>query len=513
MQHDLSLVLLAALICALGSWVTARLYRYARNRPQNRAVRWHMLTALTAGVTIWCTHFVAMLGFRPNVPVNFDLALTFTSLVIAVLGSAAGMIVAATTQLRHATAIGGAILGLAISAMHYTGMLAYDVRGLVEWHQGYLTASILLSIVFSAIALTLGSKDQRWSELEMSTALTLGIVVLHFTGMAAFRVTPLDVAGNYMNPEAFRVLALAVAGTAILIVLGGLFSYVVENRAREESIAELTKARNAAESASRAKSEFISVLSHELRTPLTIVLGYAGLLSKLQEMHDKQAAQHPGGTAPPVRSIGEQAELYGQKITVSANHLLSLINDILDYTSMELDDTKLSKMPFPVRGLLVEVAERFQEPAAQRGTRILVECDEITAFADRERCMQILLNLVGNALKFSGSDEVFLRARMEKNGFRFEVEDKGCGIPQESREHIFQAFRQLQHADLRSEGGTGLGLAICKKLATAHGGDISVSSVEGEGTTFTVTMPAAALGRSPSKLRGLRIGGRLGMAG
>ena len=77
MQHDLTLVLLAALICALGSWVTARLYRYARNRPQNRAVRWHMLTALTAGVTIWCTHFVAMLGFRPNVPVNFDLFARF----------------------------------------------------------------------------------------------------------------------------------------------------------------------------------------------------------------------------------------------------------------------------------------------------------------------------------------------------------------------------------------------------------------------------------------------------
>lgn len=501
-EHDITLVFLAGILCAFGSWVTSKLYRHARNRSQRQAISWHLLSAATAGVTIWCTHFVAMLGFRPPVPVNFDLTLTFASLAIAVIGSAIGVMFAAMVKMRFAPAIGGAILGLAIAGMHYAGMIAYRVQGIVDWQEGYLFTSVLLSVVFSSIALYFGNKVDKWGEYRMAGALTVAIVCLHFIGMTAFRVAPLDISGDFVNPEAFRMLALTVAGTALLIVMCGLFSYAIENRTRMESIAELTAARNAAENASRAKSEFLSILSHELRTPLTIVLGYAGILTKLKESHANKLRKTGEPIDLTTNQLGDQAELYGQKITFSANHLLTLINEILDYTSMELGDAKLARTSFPIEELLAEVEDQFQVLAQAKSITLIVEYDDIIAFADRGRCLQILINLVGNALKFSKSKEVTLRARREKSGFRIEVEDNGCGIHEDNLGLIFDAFQQLEDADNRSEGGTGLGLAICKKLSIAHGGDISVKSTVGSGTIFTVSLPKTAIdakGRRPAK--------------
>lgn len=492
-QHDFSLVVLAAVICLFGSWVTSRLHRYARNRSHRQSISWHLLSALTAGISIWCTHFVAMLGFRPEVPVNFELVLTFASLLIAILGSGLGIMFAAMSNMRHAPLIGGAILGLAISGMHYAGMIAYRVQGLVSWQLGFLVVSIALAVLFSSIALYYGSKGRKMSEVQMTLLLTVAIVSLHFTGMAAFRVAPMDISGEYVNPEALKVLAVAIGGTAILIVLGGLFCYAIENRTRMESIAELTAARNAAESASRAKSEFLSVLSHELRTPLTIVLGYSGMLSKLQETQAQRARFNGTVIEPGANPLVDQAELYGQKISGAASHLLTLINEILDYTSMELGDANLARISFPVDELLSEVADQFGDAAREKSAVLHLESDVIIALADRGRCLQILTNLVGNALKFSKASDIHLRAALESDGFRIEVTDNGCGISEEYFDQIFEAFRQVETADNRKEGGTGLGLAICRKLAMAHGGDVTVRSTLGQGTTFTVSLPASAV--------------------
>ncbi|WP_341223128.1 MHYT domain-containing protein [Loktanella salsilacus] len=488
--HDMSLVALAAILCGFGSWVTSRLYRHARNRSHRHAISWYLLTALTAGVSIWCTHFVAMLGFRPNVPVSFDLGLTLVSFAIAVLGSAIGVLVSTISTIRFAPLLGGAILGLAIAGMHYAGMIAYRVQGVIFWDQTYLIASIVLAVVFGAAALVFGNRSKGAGEYQMSIALAIGIISLHFTGMAAFSVSPLDISGDFINPEAFKVLALAITGTAIVIVMGALFSYTIENRTWMENIQELTEARNAAESASRAKSEFLGILSHELRTPLTIVLGYASILGRLKDMNAAKTGQ---AAIEADSRIGDQAELYGHKITVAANHLLGMINEILDYTSMELGEATLDRTAFPVRGLLEDVKAQFAPMAVEKGVTISVECEEVMAFADRTRCLQILSNLVGNAFKFAQSSDITLRARLTATGFNIEVEDNGCGIPEESHNVIFNAFQQLEATHNRSEGGAGLGLAICKTLAIAHGGGVTVQSAAGAGTTFTVAMPTSAL--------------------
>lgn len=493
-NHDIGLLVLAGLLCTLGSWVTSRLFRHTKKRSSLPPATWIALTAITAGTTIWGTHFVAMLGFRPGVPMNLDLGITFASMVIAIVGSGAGLVTAVSFRWKYSVSIGGAILGLAIAAMHYTGMMAYHFQGAVNWHLEYLAVSVLLAIGFSVLAVVRGRRIERAGEYQMAGALTLAILSLHFTGMAAFDVVPVKFSGTYMNPEAFRVLALTTTGTAVVVVLGALFSHLIERRARLESIAELKAARDAAEEANRAKSEFMSVLSHELRTPLTIVLGYAGILSRLQEIHGAKLQPHEGTLPPEAAQLGEQAELYGQKISTAAKHLLGMINEILDYTSMELGEAKLAKASFSVSELLEELRDQFHVLAENKNTVITVEAEDITAYADRGRVLQVLINLLGNAVKFSGATEVTLRGRFRPSGgFIIEVADNGRGIPEAEQKRIFDAFCQVDDADKRSEGGVGLGLAISRKLVNAHGGDLLIESAPGHGATFSVLLPVEAI--------------------
>jgi len=138
MEHNLWLVLVAALVCSAGSWATIRLFLRAHEATGLQQVGWHFLTAVCAGSSIWCTHFVAMLAYEPGAPVTFDPVLTIASLFIAIAGTAAGFIAATGHAPRIAPILGGIIVGLAISGMHYTGMAAYHVDGLVEWNMSYL---------------------------------------------------------------------------------------------------------------------------------------------------------------------------------------------------------------------------------------------------------------------------------------------------------------------------------------------------------------------------------------
>lgn len=492
-NHDPSLVVLAGLLCAFGSWVASSLYRYSLDRPLSQAIIWHFLTAITAGIAIWCTHFIAILAYQPNAPVSFDLGLTFASLLVAIFGCMVGVLIAGTFHTRRATLVGGSVVGLAVSAMHYSGMIAYRVEGDVVWDRSYLIASVLLAIVLASLALHYGNQRTagKWTGvLRMTLALTLAIVALHFTGMAAFHVSSVEAAVHYANPGEYKLLAMVIAGTAGMIVLGGFFTYFIEKRTRMEVIDELRQARDAAESASRAKSEFMSVLNHELRTPVTIVIGYASYLSALKNRTIAMLKKDEPISEAHFHDMGDQVTLYGQRVKSAGNQLLTIINDILDYTSIELNDVKLTKTEFAARDLLEGIAEQFEGLAQERSIRLHSQCGDITMLGDRNRCLQILTNLVGNAVKFSQGTDIFLRARSDGERTFLEVEDNGCGIDRKDRERIFQAFTQIEKAETRTESGSGLGLAICKKLAMAHGGDITVDSTLGKGTKFIVSLPS-----------------------
>lgn len=490
-DHDMTLVLLAALLCAFGSWVIANLYRHALKQTPRQALLWYFLTAVTSGIAIWCTHFIAMLAYQPDAPVSFDFGLTFASLLIAIIGSTVGILIAGMFRRRVTTVIGGVILGLSISAMHYTGMVAYRIEGVIFWDKTYLVASVLLAMVLSTVALFFGAQNGKYATGKMTGSFALAIIGLHFTGMAAFHVTPTCLTGH-SNPDEFRLLAMVIAGTAAMIVMGGLFTYFIENRTRMENIVELRQARDEARDASRAKSEFMSVLSHELRTPLTIINGYASFLTNLKG--HTMAKLKPNEPISKVHfdELGDQTERYGGRIKSAGDHLLTIINELLDYTSIELNSVKLNRTSFAAGDLLAELAEQFQGLAKEKQAMLEIEYDEFDVFADRGRCKQILINLLGNALKFSSASSIRMRAKRVGDTCRLEVEDNGCGMPAEDLQRIFQAFIQAETASKSADGGTGLGLAISKKLAAAHEGDIRVESTVGIGTKFTVVLPLCA---------------------
>ncbi|NEK37392.1 putative bifunctional diguanylate cyclase/phosphodiesterase [Rhizobium leguminosarum] len=239
-NHNLWLVIVAALVCATGSWAILRLFDRAASTAGLQRVGWHFLTAVAAGSSIWCTHFIAMLAYDPGVPVGFDPVLTVVSLLIAMLGALLGFLVAASGLTRLAPAVGGGIVGLAIVTMHYTGMMAYRVQGIVSWNMAYLSASIILSVAFSAVALHIAMRQIfRGHKYVATGVLVIAIVSLHFTGITAFRVSPMLIDGSFSNPAALQALALAIAGVALVIVGTGLSSYLIDDDVRADSYERL----------------------------------------------------------------------------------------------------------------------------------------------------------------------------------------------------------------------------------------------------------------------------------
>jgi diguanylate cyclase len=237
-QHNLWLVLLAATVCVAGSWVTLRLLLRGSERRGVQRTGWVFLAAVAAGSAVWCTHFIAMLAYDAAAPVTFDPILTMQSLLIAISGMGVGLYL--SLQERFAPEIGGGIVGLSIAAMHYAGMDAYHVDGIVTWDGGYVIASIVIAV--SVTALAVGILVRRpfpgsfWAGLA---SFVLAIVGLHFTGMTAVSVTPFETGAPIADTAVFATMAVAVAGVVLLIVGTGVASYLIDSDVTHENIAAL----------------------------------------------------------------------------------------------------------------------------------------------------------------------------------------------------------------------------------------------------------------------------------
>jgi signal transduction histidine kinase/CheY-like chemotaxis protein len=251
--------------------------------------------------------------------------------------------------------------------------------------------------------------------------------------------------------------------------------------------AELRAAKEQAELASRAKSDFLASMSHELRTPLNAIIGFARLVMR----RSKDVLE---------RKQYENLE----KILASGQHLLSLINAVLDLSKIEAGRTEVRPVEFALEPL-VDQCLRTVEPMV-RGDRVGLAKDLEpglpTLVQDQEKVRQILINLLGNAVKFTEAGTIVVRARRFGGELAVAVSDTGVGIPDEALELVFEKFRQVDSGSTRQHGGTGLGLPISRRLARLMGGDVGVESVPGMGSTFTLRLPlrhaAAPPGEGPA---------------
>jgi signal transduction histidine kinase len=228
------------------------------------------------------------------------------------------------------------------------------------------------------------------------------------------------------------------------------------------------------EVASQHKSQFLANMSHELRTPLNAVLGYTELL--IDSLYGK---------------LPDKAQGVLERIQTNGQHLLALINDVLDLSKIEAGQLTLAMEEYALPGLVQSVVTVAEPLARAKGLALRVTVPEGLPFGrgDERRLMQVLLNLVGNAIKFTDAGSVDVRASISDGCFQLAVSDTGPGIGEADQTRIFEAFQQVDNTSTRKTGGTGLGLAISKKIVEMHGGSIVVESTVGQGSTFRIVVP------------------------
>lgn len=239
-EHNLWIVALASLMCLVGSLTSVKLFQRTFTESGSPRYQWCFLSAFTAGSAIWATHFIAMLGYRPGVPVTLDGTLTVLSALIAVVGTAVGLLVASSRNRFLAVVTGGGIIGLSIASMHYVGMFAYRADGIVRWLPEYVIASLVLTVILSALAIDQVRKIGMAKNIGLPAGLfAAAIVALHFTGMAAFTVVPLPGVQAGADSETFTALAAAIAMVTLIIIGAGISTHLVDRRTRSRSQEQL----------------------------------------------------------------------------------------------------------------------------------------------------------------------------------------------------------------------------------------------------------------------------------
>ena len=434
---------------------------------------WQLGTGRPAGIDLWLFTREVSSGDRQLMAPN-------TAIALALLGASLAL---ASVGRRWATP-GSQGLAAGVLAIAAAGLIAY-AYGAIDLIEFPGRSTMALQ---TAVALTCASLGVLW--IRPNRGLTglltdqglggaaarrlLPIIILTTIGLGGLRVEMARRAIlDEVNGIALLVAAILVALAAAILILAG---YLRESGGRlQEANAELERARQAAEGVATATRAFLSNISHELRNPLTSVIGYAELL------------------ATQSSELNETQRKYVTRVHDASAALLSTINEVLDYSKLEAGRVEIERRPTDPLVLGRQVLEMFEPAMDKKGLTHSFEAVDAPArvMADDNRLRQILVNLIGNAVKFTSAGGIGVRCAYDRAAriLRYEVTDTGPGIPADRQENLFQRFSQLDVSTTRTFGGTGLGLAISKGLAEAMGGEVGVLSIAGEGSCFWVQVP------------------------
>jgi signal transduction histidine kinase len=401
-------------------------------------------------------------------------------------------------------AAGGIVAGAAIVLMHYTGMAALDLPARGVWNGDYVAASILIGVALPGLALHVARQGGRHAVVLGAGLFALAIIAMHFTAMSAVTYIPdgSHVTGAHVINK--FALAVVVTASAAFIVAQGLLVALVDRHLRSraegeearmrEHIAELeetqkklnqtsnelTRALGVAAQANQAKGAFLASMSHELRTPLNAIIGFSDTM--VMEVFGP---------------MGDRYKSYAGDIRHSGEHLLALINDVLDLSRLDAGQAELREEEFDTAELIAEALRMMVGQAGKAQITLTTHIAQALPWvkADKRRIKQIVINLVSNALKFTpAGGTVDVTAKITPAGdLAVAVADSGIGIAPEDLPKVMERFGQVDSPMQRKHEGTGLGLPLSKQLAQLHGGDLTLESVLDQGTTVTLTLPKARL--------------------
>ena len=535
----LSFVVAVGSTGAAFAWVT---------RPRAR-LRDILLSGPLMGVGVAAMHYTGMAAMRVPGNLAYDPLIVSVSVLIAVTAASVALWLTTRQNDVWQKALAAAVMGLAVAGMHYTGMAAAtfteEMRGAATAHPSgvglgqqnlalYVAGAtfliLFLGMFASAVDQQRIGRDLHASEARFRVAAeTVGDIIWstdargamvgvqaswqRFTGQSAAELQGegwtaaihLDDLQSTLSawrsaiqagqPFGFehRVLrhdgvyrACSVRAAAVVGRDGGTLEWVGVHEdvtERREFETALRDARDTAERANEAKSLFLANMSHELRTPLSAIIGYGELLR--EEMQDG---------ADPASLVGDM-----DKIQTNARHLLGLINDVLDISKVESGRMEVNAETFDVGVLVGEVAFAVEGLVTKKANRLVIDVapDGLgVACTDVTKLRQILVNLLGNAAKFTEAGTITLTGRRsvgQPDCLTFSVVDSGIGMTREQVGQLFQRFHQADSSTTRRFGGTGLGLALSKAYGAMLGGELVVESAPDRGSTFTLRLPATYL--------------------